>query len=202
MPTARPATWIDALPGWLFTAAGTALLAVVVLTPAWLNQHEAAWRLGVMRAQADALAQQRDNYETFAAALQADDPVLLERLALTHLNLSLAGKHAVRLAEPASAGTADVGAWLAVPQPVVGRDLPDYAGPDNRLTRVATGPGRPALLAIGLACLIGGIFYGPGPGRQGYGLATRRDRQRHDANTAPRPLPAREPLTAGHADAA
>ena len=162
-PMPRPAaTWIDALPGWLFTAAGTALLAVVVLTPPWLDQHEAAWRLGVMRAQADALSHQRENYETFAAALQADDPVLLERLALTHLNLSLKGKHAVRLTEPASAGTADVGAWLAVPQPVIGRDLPAYAAPRNRLIRVATGPGRPALLGIGLACLIGGIFFNPG----------------------------------------
>jgi len=166
---------IDALPGWLFTVAGTALLAVVVLTPAWLDQHEATWRLGVMRAQADALARQRSNYETFAAALRADDPVLLERLALTHLNLGLAGKHAVRLSEPASAGTADVGAWLAVPQPVIGRDLPAYAPPDNRLIRVATGPGRPAVLAIGLACLIGAIFYGPG--REGYHAGRRPHRR-------------------------
>ena len=152
---------IDTLPGWLFTAAGAALLAVVVLTPAWLDQHEAAWRLSVMRAQADALARQRSNYETFATALQADDPVVLERLALTHLNLSLSGKHAVRLTEPASAGTADVGAWLAVPQPVIGRDLPAYVAPQNRLVRLATGPGRPALLATGLACLIAGFLYGP-----------------------------------------
>lgn len=190
----RPATWIDTLPGWLFTAAGAALLAVVVLTPAWLDQHEAAWRLGVMRAQANALASQRNNYETFAAALQADDPVLLERLALTHLNLSLEGKHAVRLTQPASAGTADVGAWLAVPQPVIGRDLPAYAPPTNRLVRVATGPGRPALLAIGLACLIGGIFYGPGSRRERYGPAP----QPHAPHTAHR-APARKPMGASTA---
>ncbi len=190
----RPATWIDTLPGWLFTAAGAALLAVVVLTPAWMDQHEAAWRLEVMRAQANALASQRTNYETFASALQADDPVLLERLALTHLNLSLEGKHAVRLTQPASAGTADVGAWLAVPQPVIGRDLPAYAAPTNRLVRVATGPGRPAVLAIGLACLIGGIFYGPGSRREQYGPATDTASTR-----TPRPTPARKPMGASAA---
>ncbi len=187
--TPSPTPWIDTLPGWLFTAAGAALLAVVVLTPAWLDEHEAAWRLGVMRAQADALAQQRSNYEVFAAALEADEPVLLERLALTHLNLSLKDVYPVRITEPASAGTADVGAWLAVPQPRIGRDLPAYAPPNNRLTRVATGPGRPGLLAIGLVCLIGGIFYGPGAGLRGHPAAA-------PATNTPRPGTVRGPVRA------
>ncbi len=178
-------TSIDALPGWLFTLAGSVLLAVVVLVPAWLDHHEAAWRLGIMRAQAQALSQQRQNYEAFASALQADDPVLLERLALTHLNLTLEEKQPVRLSTPASADTADVGAWLAVPQPVIGQDLPAYLAPANRLTRVATGPGRPALLAIGLICLIGGIFFNP---RSNAAPRPLGQAQHPDQNTAPNPL--------------
>ncbi|MEM7625506.1 MAG: hypothetical protein AAF333_07755 [Planctomycetota bacterium] len=139
---------------------GVILLAVVVLTPPWLELHENAWRLRVMRAQAQALRQQTQRYEEFAAAITADDPVVLERLAMTHLRMSMAGKYPLRV-RPVELDTGDVGAWLSVPQPVLGRDVPFYAAPRNRLVRLVTGPGRPALLAVGLVCLIAGVLFNP-----------------------------------------
>ena len=150
----------DALPGWMFCVCGAVLLAVVVLTPPWLELHENAWRLEVMQAQALALRQQTDRYEQFAAAIEADDPVVLERLAMTHLRMSMAGKHPLHV-RPVEEDTGDVGAWLRVPQPVIGRDVPYYAAPRNRLVRLVTGPGRPALLAVGLVCLITGVLFNP-----------------------------------------
>ena len=48
-----------------------------------------------------------------------------------------------------------------VRQPVIGRDVPDYFEPSNRLTRLVTGPGRAALLLGGLLCLVAGVLFNP-----------------------------------------
>ncbi|MEL7088280.1 MAG: hypothetical protein AAGL98_07530, partial [Planctomycetota bacterium] len=109
---------------------------------------------------ADALGRQTQRYEEFSAAIAADDPVVLERLAMTHLRMTMVGKHPLRV-RPVEQETGDIGAWLAVPQPVLGRDVPFYAAPRNRLVRLVTGPGRPAFLVVGLVCLIAGVLFNP-----------------------------------------
>lgn len=161
---APPGHWFergcDALPGWMFCICGALILGVVVLTPPWLTQHEAAWRLRVMQAQAGALAEQTEHYESFAQAIADDDPVVLERLALTHLRMTVAGKTPLWV-RPVEQETGDVGSWLAVRQPVIGRDVPHYFEPSNRLTRLVTGPGRAALLLVGLLCLVAGVLFNP-----------------------------------------
>lgn len=154
----------DALPGWVFCLCGLVLLAMVVLTPVWLTHHGTAWRLRVMQAQAEALRQQTERYEAFAAAIGDDDPVVLERLALTHLRMTVKGKTPLWV-WPVEQDSGDIGAWLSVPQPVLGRDVPFYVPPSNRLTRLVTGPGRPALLAVGLLCLVAGVLFNPRSGR-------------------------------------
>lgn len=164
----RPGGWCDrvcdALPGWVFCGCGAVLLAMVVLTPVWLTHDETAWRLRVMQAQATALQQQTERYQAFAAAIGDDDPVVLERLALTHLRMTVKGKTPLWV-RPVEQDTGDIGAWLAVPQPVLGRDVPHYVPPSNRMTRLVTGPGRPALLAVGLMCLVAGVLFNPRSGR-------------------------------------
>ena len=150
----------DALPGWVFCGCGALILGVVVLTPPWLAQHETAWKLRVMQAQAAALAEQAERYESFTAAIADDDPVVLERLALTHLRKTVAGKTPLSV-RPVEQETGDVGDWLAVRQPVIGRDVPHYFEPSNRLTRLVTGPGRAALLLVGLLCLVAGVLFNP-----------------------------------------
>ncbi|MEM6854145.1 MAG: hypothetical protein AAF593_07030 [Planctomycetota bacterium] len=148
------------MPGWVFCGCGALILGVVVLTPPWLAQHETAWKLRVMQAQAAALAEQAERYESFAAAIADDDPVVLERLALTHLRKTVAGKTPLSV-RPVEQETGDVGDWLAVRQPVIGRDVPHYFQPSNRLTRLVTGPGRAALLLVGLLCLVAGVLFNP-----------------------------------------
>jgi len=150
----------DALPGWIFCVCGAALLAVLALTPPWLEHDEAGWRLRVMQAQAAALSQQAERYALFAAAVADDDPVVVERLAMTHLRMTAVGKTPLWV-RPVEQESGDIGAWLAVAQPVLGRDVPYYAAPRNRLIRLVTGPGRPALLAVSLLCLVAGVLFNP-----------------------------------------
>ena len=151
---------LDATPGTLFVLAGVGMLAVVLLAPAWLNNREVAWRLDVMRAQAAAMGEQAARYDAFAAAVAADDPVVLERLALAQLRETPGGKDPV-VVRTRSERDSEVATWLAVAQPVVGRDVPAYAAPNRRVLRLATGPGRVALLVVGCLCIIGGVFHQP-----------------------------------------
>lgn len=168
----------------MFCLCGALILGVVVLTPPWLAQHEAAWKLRVMQAQAAALAEQTGRYESFAAAIADDDPVVLERLALTHLRKTVAGKTPLWV-RPVEEETGNVGDWLAVRQPVIGRDVPHYFEPSNRLTRLVIGPGRAALLLVGLLCLVAGVLFNP--------RSTRLARDHRIAQTARRKLRAARP---------
>ena len=151
---------IDGLPGTLFVLAGAGILAVVWLGPAWLEHHEVAWRLSVMRAQAEAMEEQATRHDAFAAAVAADDPVVLERLALAQLRETPEGKEAV-VVRPRDERESEVGTWLAVAQPVVGRDVPAYHEPRWRVLRLATGPARWGLLVVGCLFMVGGVFYQP-----------------------------------------
>ena len=177
---AGPAGWVDrladALPGLMFLVSGLALLAAVAVVPGWLAHHEYAWRLSVMQAQAEALRTQTQRYERFAQALRDDDPVVLERLAMTHLRLGMAGKQPLWV-RPVEEETGDVGAWLSVAQPELGVDVPFYAPPRSRLVRLVMGPGRPALLLVGLMCVVAGVLFNPRSGQaSAVVVATRRER--------------------------
>lgn len=195
---------LAALPGWLLLGAGLALMAAVVLTPAWLDWHKLAWQREVVEAQSEHLAAQAARYERFHVALRRDDPVVLERLAYVELGLKPADKTPLpgapltpgleeggstarhhfagyRLSNglsddatprrptvvPPTATVGSVDHWLARPLPKVGQELPVYQPPRSRLTRLATGHSRFAMLAAGLACIVAGLW----PGMWGNGLA-------------------------------
>jgi hypothetical protein len=153
---------LNRLPGWLFVAVGLAILGAVLLTPAILDNGKTAWRLDLMRAQAAAMSEQAERYRMFHAAVLADDPVVLERLALTQLRETHVDKVPLTV-RPIDRESANVGTWLAVRQPVIGKDLPGYAAAHNRVTRLAQGPMKVALLVVGSLCIIGGILFDPRP---------------------------------------
>ena len=150
----------DRLPGWMFLTSGLALFAAVVLTPPWLALREDTWKLQVMQAQSSALATQTQRYQLFDNALRNDDPVVLERLALTHLRLGVKGKLPLWV-RPVAEETGDVGAWLSVAQPQIGQDLPAFQPLQNRLTRIVTGSARPALAGISLLLIVAGVLFNP-----------------------------------------
>ncbi|MHC4948312.1 MAG: hypothetical protein ACYTG1_08630 [Planctomycetota bacterium] len=154
--TTRPLFRPD--PGWLFIAAGLALCAGGILTPA---QHE----LAVMRTRLRAMYEQ----EAFAAArlrayarflddLEGADAVLVSRLAAAQLNMVPRGHRPVILTSPASARVTD---WIETS--VEAPPDPPPPPPQSRLTRLASGPRRLWLFAAGILCVFTGLVLGPGP---------------------------------------
>jgi hypothetical protein len=167
---------LTALPGWLFLLAGLALIAAAVLTPTWLQARELAHRHRVLEARAEALGAQRARYEQFHEALKQHDPVLLERLAYVQLRMKPADAKLLAPQQPSAipgggegsdqarlgAAMLPISAWLHVPLPKVGREIPPLQPVDTRLVRLATGHTRHGMLAAGALCAIGGLFSGTG----------------------------------------
>ncbi len=155
---------IDHLPGYLFLLGGLALAAAVLLLPTYLGLREIEFRRAVMAEQAAALEAQREGYQAFLDAVEADDPTVLERLAYTQLRLKPRGRDVIQttgeigqtLTVLDEAGSVE--AWLNRPPPEVGRDIAPLPPARGRLVRLATGPLRyPALLAAGL-CIVAGLM--------------------------------------------
>ncbi len=169
-------TLLSALAGWLPLLGGLTLLAITLLTPEWLGWRELVWQRDMLRLQAESLETQRDRYAMFHEALQADDPVLLERLAYTQLRYKPAGKALMgdfRLTggsveaggvQTGTVGTGSFGstevveAWLAQPQPVVGKDIQPLRPINTRMTRLTRGPSRYVLLLVAGICLMAGFW--------------------------------------------
>jgi hypothetical protein len=167
------------VPGWLFLLVGLTLVAIAVLTPGWLDCRRLAWQHALMQAQAQAMERQAQRYAQFHQALKHEDPVLLERLAYVQLRLKPADTRLVRPSEPGSPRSAIPGGgeqaqpatpaeparlpiarWLHEPLPQAGQEIAPYQPPQSRLTRLATGDSRFALLAAGLLCGVGGLLAG------------------------------------------
>ncbi|GAB4110789.1 MAG: hypothetical protein Kow00105_19540 [Phycisphaeraceae bacterium] len=177
-------TLLTALASWLPVVGGMTLLGMVLITPQWLDWRELAWQRDVLEIQADRLQSQRERYTRFYEALSADDPVLLERLAFTQLRLKPVGKrvmpdlfvsgqapnrpaissassvirqHPAEPFNPPQEAEA-IEAWLAAPQPIVGRDIPPLAPMNTRLTRLTQGPAGYVLLFVAILCLTAGLL--------------------------------------------
>ena len=190
MPVSRVFTH---LMGWLSLALGMGMVAAIALVPPWLELRYAQWERGFIEQCSRRQFKQIENYENFAAALQSNDPVLLERLAFHHLRLKPAG--AVLVSMP-NAITGESGIrtvvnadgslssgpdtdptampnekrtlldqWLTAPMPVVGEDYPAYEVPSHPAIRLVTGPKRSLLLGLGGVFLLCGLLM-PGARRE------------------------------------
>ena len=152
---------IAQVPGWLMVLAGIAIVGMAVLVPAYMELRRAAWELSVVRAQADALAEQVGRYETFYAALLDGDPAVLERLALTQMRIAPTSRSPVPIDDPRApsidAAPGDIDRWLRVDVPEVGKDVPAYVEAESRLTRMTRGPMRIAMLIGGVAVIGAGL---------------------------------------------
>lgn len=151
--------WVGATPGWLFIGIGLSLLALAALVPSWLACRELAWQRDVMLVQLERLQAQQQRYAEFHAAVEAEDPVLLERLAFTLMRQKPVGKEV--LVYEASFGEPILGLdggwidqWLREPMPA----LTSYSPISTRLTRMATGMSRLALMLAGVAALAAGVW--------------------------------------------
>ena len=150
---------IGASAGMLLVGCGLALIAMAVLVPALQSQQRSAWELGVVRQQAEALAEQVHRYERFYMAVLRDDPDVLERLALSQMRLAPDGREVIGMQYLDATPAGDIDRWLRVPVPEVGRDIPAWIAQDSRLTRITRGPLRIGLLIAGAAVVLAGLSW-------------------------------------------
>lgn len=142
-------------PGWLFLAAGVALLAATVVIPAAEDAERARWQRD--RAMAvEAHRQERLNrYEEYIAALEAGEPALVLALAEKQLNQIPADRALI----PGRQSSAMEGASVFLslePGPLV---LPEYHRSESMLSKwTRGGPMRVMLLACGAICVMIGLM--------------------------------------------
>lgn len=99
--------------GWLFVLVGAAAIAAAALIPGYFETLDIQEARAVEAAKAQMLAEERQRYEQFHQALLDDDPVLIERLALTELRLKPVGT------QVAQRGASDPLALVDRPAPAV-----------------------------------------------------------------------------------
>lgn len=167
----------EAAPGYLAVIAGAAVLSAMVLAPAHASLERTRWERAVMRVQAEHLSDLAERYRDFHEALEAGEPVLLERLAYAQLRLRPAHKRslpAVERSQPGGGETADasgvsarsledpadIHAWLSRPLPRVGREIAPHRPAGTRLARLASGRSRVGLTVAGGVLVFGGLLWG------------------------------------------
>ena len=157
-----PSPWLIPLfrvdPGWLFVIAGLAFIVAGVLIPAQRELHDLEQKLAVHRAFEKRTAKQIEAYESFLEQINAATPdeALVRRLAASQLNRM--PKDAVPLLESPTLNDT-VPEWIEasvdvkIPTPV--------PNPDTILSRLATGPKRIWVLAMGAFLVFVGLMLAP-----------------------------------------
>jgi hypothetical protein len=154
-------------PGWLFLAAGVALLGATVIIPATRDLAEAQW----LRDRALAVEAHREarleRYEQFLAALDERDPTLVGSLAASHLNQIPEGTEA--LPGQRVDALSSVSVFPALEPPPV--KLPELRQVDSHLARwTSDDKSRLWLIAAGATCVLIGLL----PASRGWGSYARR----------------------------
>ncbi len=154
MPS-RISSLLNGLTGWLFLAAGMAMLACVALVPVMDDLEKAKWR----RAQAEALLEHKrerlDNYSTYLEALDRQDETVMKALAATQLNLAPADRTPVWMDGDIDHFNASVFDDLE-PAPVV---MPRLGMGDSTLRNLIEGDTTRMLMIVGGAlCVLIGVL--------------------------------------------
>lgn len=179
-PEPTPAdTFVGGVTGWLFILVGSAAVAAAGLIPAYYETISVQEARAVEAVKAQMLADERQRYEDFHQALSEDDPVLLERLALTELRLRPPGTGLASrasfdpLAVVASPNEDEINQALAT-QPLMRSIENELSRPDlkqqahievqfdrprqTRLISAATGEHRPWVAGFGALMLLMGLW--------------------------------------------
>lgn len=178
------------MPGSVMVLGGLALIAMATLVPAWRELDRLDAQRTFIAQQAEALNKQQQRYEDFHAALIAEDPVLIERLAYTQLRREPVDRETVSKAGVSEALSpykevlselppGDIDRWLRVEPPSPGESDVWDASPEalagqssSRLVRLAGGTMRFVLLAAGTMCVVAGLWWGPSPSGRDHEITT------------------------------
>lgn len=165
--------------GWLFITVGCAAVAAAALIPAYLETLDIRHARVTEAVKAQILAGEERRYLDFHEALIDDDPVLIERLAMTELRLKPTGTDLAK--QMASDPLALVGepSAMAIREAVVGQlqmrsienelsrpdlkqklnlDVPIDRPRRTRLMIAATGEYRPVLAGAGALLVLLGLW--------------------------------------------
>jgi hypothetical protein len=144
-------------PGWLYLAAGIALIAATVLIPAMDDLAEVRLQRDRALALEEHRAERLKRYEDYLGALEREEPSLVMALAASQLN-QIPSDRTLILESPESVpppASASVFTGLE-PPPLA---LPERKPVDSLLQRWVTGErSRTWLLAAGAVCLLLGLL--------------------------------------------
>lgn len=182
-PPHRQPTHADLVVGgmlsWVFITVGVAAIAAATLIPAYLDTLDTREQRKLIEVKAQQLREERERYRDFYLALEADDEILLERLAFTQLRLKPVGTDTADIGPTDPAAVIDspdpdsiqqvamqwrssqsVEYWLSRPdlkqQAQLSVDVPRPR--DTRLIRTATGEYRPYVAGFGALVLLVGLW--------------------------------------------
>lgn len=148
------------LAGWTLTLSGIVVVAVTVLTPAYLEVRAMEVQRAVLRHAEQRTEAHYQNYVAFHEALQNNDPLLLERLAWHHLRMRPEGSETVETVIENPWLVPSVDQWVA--PPAVELETPEALElPDSTLVRLITGDARPWVLAFGAWLILMGLMINP-----------------------------------------
>ena len=144
-------------PGWLYLAAGIALIGATVLIPAMDELAEVRLQRDRALVLEEHRAERLKRYEDYLAALQREEPSLVMALAASQLN-QIPSDRSLILESPQSVpppASASVFTGLE-PPPIA---LPERQPIDSVLHRWTTSDrSRTWLLAVGAVCLLVGLL--------------------------------------------
>lgn len=165
--------------GWIFILIGSAAVAAAAMIPAYFDTLDIQQARAEKAAQAQMLADERERYEQFHQALLDNDPVLIERLAISELRLKPVGTEVAQraprdpVAMVSETGNDAIAAALAA-QPVMRSIENELSRPDlkqqaateielerprrTRLVAAATGEHRPWVMGFGALLLLMGLW--------------------------------------------
>lgn len=174
-PFTRPLFRVD--PGWPFVLAGIALLVAGILIPAQRELHELRGQQALVEAHEARVYARLESYDRFLLELRANEPDLIRRLAIAHLNMVPKGEQSLLLTPGLDQTVAQ---WIDESVPPV--SLQPVAYPDTLLGRLAVGPNRLWLLAASVFLLFVGMLLGPDTARPMPAAARRDGRPDEEAN--------------------
>jgi hypothetical protein len=171
---------IASTPGWLLLVAGMAITSTGIFAEDWSRNHAILWQRDVVRTQAQQIAEQKTNYILFNTALAKEDPILLERLAMTQLRLKPEQIDVPGVSKPILLASNTASANAAKPKPLPqSRNLPpiipvedllthpvshpgvnisQYQAPTSTLLNICSGNSRLVVIAAGILCIFAGLI--------------------------------------------
>lgn len=154
MQSTRPLFQID--PGWLYVMAGLAMCAAGILIPVQQDLRNLQDQLETIRSRDQYMSLRLAASSNLIDRLDADDPVLIRRLAASQLNLVPGDARPVLRS---SAQVMNITDWID--SSLRYEAPPITSQPPSRLARLTSGRSRLWVFGLGVLCIFFGLLLDP-----------------------------------------